>query len=109
MIALIVLLSVAAAALGAWSASSTLATNAGTSRRGIRRMQDYEVADVREQEMLESVGARVIAPVVRSLTDFARRITPVGYTENVKRKIVLAGNPPGYEVDRFLIIKLLGL
>ena len=34
--------------------------------------------------------------------------TPVGYTENVKRKIVLAGSPPGYEVDRFLILKLLG-
>ena len=26
----------------------------------------------------------------------------------MKRKIVLAGSPPGYEVDRFLILKLLG-
>ncbi len=109
MIVLIVLLAVAAAALGAWSASTTLATNAGTSKRGLRAMEDYEVADVREQEMLESVGARVFAPVTRGLTDFARRVTPVGYAENVKRKIVLAGNPPGYEVDRFLITKVLGL
>jgi tight adherence protein C len=110
MIALIVILAVAAAALGAWSASTTLATNAGSSsKRGIRAMEDYEVADVREQEMLESVGARVFAPVTRGLTDFARRVTPVGYTANVKRKIVLAGNPPGYEVDRFLIMKVLGL
>ena len=94
MIFLIVLLAVAAAALGAWSASTTLATNAGSSsKRGLRAMEDYEVADVREQEMLESVGARVFAPVTRGLTDFARRITPVGYTENVKRKIVLAGSP----------------
>jgi len=53
MIFLIVLLAVAAAALGAWSASTTLATNAGSSsKRGIRAMEDYEVADVREQEML---------------------------------------------------------
>jgi tight adherence protein C len=110
MILLIVLLAVAAVGLGAWSASTTLATNAGSSsKRGIRAVEDYEVADVREQEMLESVGARVLAPVTRGLTDFARRITPVGYTENVKRKIVLAGNPPGYEVDRFLIGKVLGL
>jgi tight adherence protein C len=109
MILLIVLLAVAAVGLGAWSASTTLATNASSgSKRGIRAMEDYEVADVREQEMLESVGARVFAPVTRGATDFARRITPVGYTENVKRKIVLAGSPPGYEVDRFLIGKVLG-
>jgi tight adherence protein C len=108
MIFLIVLLAVAAVGLGAWSASTTLATSSG-SKRGIRAMEDYEVADVREQEMLESVGARVFAPVGRTLTDFARRITPVGYTENLKRKIVLAGSPPGYEVDRFLIGKVLGL
>ena len=43
------------------------------------------------------------------ITDLARRITPVGYAENVKRKIVLAGSPPGYEVDRFLILKVLGV
>jgi tight adherence protein C len=110
MIALIVVLAVAAVALGAWSASTTLATNAGSSsKRGIRAMDDYELADVREQEMLEPVGARVFAPVTRGLTDFARRITPIGYTDNVKRKIVLAGSPPGYEVDRFLITKVLGL
>ncbi len=64
MIALIVILAVAAVALGAWSASTTLATNAGSSsKRGIRAMEDYQVADVREQEMLESVGDRVFAPV----------------------------------------------
>jgi tight adherence protein C len=109
MIALIVLLAVAAAALGAWSASTTLVTSAGTSKRGIRAVEDYKVTDVREQEMLESLGERVLAPVTRGLTDFARRITPIGYTESVKRKIVLAGNPPGYEVDRFLTMKVLGL
>jgi len=108
MILLIVVLAVAAVALGAWSASTTLATSSG-SKRGIRAMEDYDVSDVRDQEMLESFGARVFAPAAKSLSDFARRITPVGYTEGVKRKIVLAGNPPGYEVDRFLILKVLGL
>jgi len=108
MIALIVLLSVAAVALGAWSASTTLQT-ASASKRGLKAMEDYQVTtDVREQEMLEPVAVRVLAPVMHWITDFARRITPAGYTDNVKRKIVLAGNPPGYEVDRFLILKVLG-
>jgi tight adherence protein C len=32
----------------------------------------------------------------------------VGYLDTVKRDIVLAGNPPGYAVDRFLVMKVLG-
>ncbi len=107
MIAVIVVLAVAAIACGAWAASTTLESRSG-SKRSLAAMDDYHRADVRDQEMLESFGARVFAPVTRGLTDFARRITPVGYTENVKRKIVLAGSPPGYEVDRFLILKILG-
>jgi tight adherence protein C len=108
MVALIVVLAVAAIACGAWAASTTFESRSG-SRRSMRAMDDYEVADVREQEMLESIGARVLAPLSRGLLDVTRRITPVGYSENVKRKIVLAGNPPGYEADRFMILKLLGL
>src|SRR5579864_7736868 len=107
MIALIVVLAVAAISCGAWAASTTLESRSGT-RRSLRAMDDYQVADVREQEMLESIGARVIAPISRGLVDLTRRVTPVGYSETVKRKIVLAGSPPGYEVDRFMIFKLLG-
>lgn len=107
MIALIVLLAVAAVSLGAWAASTTMEVQQGT-RRSLRAIDDYQLADAREDEMMESIGARVLAPVGRSLTDLARRLTPVGYVDSVKRKIVLAGSPPGYEVDRFLIMKLLG-
>jgi tight adherence protein C len=107
MIALIVLLAVSAVTLGAWSASTTMEVRSGT-RRSLRAIDDYQLADARDDEMRESIGARVLAPMGRSLTDLARRLTPVGYVDNVKRKIVLAGSPPGYEVDRFLILKLLG-
>ncbi len=107
MIALIVLFAVAAVVLGAWSASASLETRSG-SKRSLRAMDDYELADVRDEKMKEPIGARVIAPISRGILDLARRFTPAGYNENVKRKIVLAGSPPGYEVDRFLILKVLG-
>jgi tight adherence protein C len=107
MIALIVILAVAAVILGAWSASTSLESRSG-SNRSLRAMDDYEIADVRDEQMKESIGARVIAPVSRGLLDLARRFTPAGYADGVKRKIVLAGSPPGYEVDRFLILKVLG-
>ena len=65
MIALIVVLAVAAVALrrvgGVHHGRGPLGT-----RRSLRAMDDYEVADVREQEMLESIGARVLAPVGRA-------------------------------------------
>jgi tight adherence protein C len=107
MIAFIVLLAVAAVSLGAWAASTTLEARTGT-RRSLRAIDDYQVVNVRDEEMQESLGARVLAPAGRALTDLARRLTPVGYVDNVRRKIVLAGSPPGYEVDRFLILKVLG-
>jgi tight adherence protein C len=106
MIVLIVILAVAAVTCGAWAASTSIESR---SRTSLRAIESYQVTDQREQQMLESFGARVFAPLTQSFTDLARRLTPVGYTENVKRKIVLAGSPPGYEVDRFLILKLLGL
>ncbi len=64
--------------------------------------------DVREQEMLESFTDRLVAPIGRRALEIARKVTPVGYVENLKKNIVLAGNPPGYEVDRFLVWKVFG-
>jgi tight adherence protein C len=35
-------------------------------------------------------------------------VTPAGYVEKLKKNIGHAGNPPGYEVDRILVWKVLG-
>jgi tight adherence protein C len=107
MIALIVLLAVCAIAAGAWAASTTVESRSG-SRRSMSAMDHYEIADVRDEKMRESIGTRVFAPISHGTVELARRFTPIGYNESVKRKIVLAGSPPGYEVDRFLILKVLG-
>jgi tight adherence protein C len=50
-----------------------------------------------------------VAHIGRRLCEVARNLTPVGYVEKLKRNIVLAGNPPGYEVDRVLVWKVLGV
>jgi tight adherence protein C len=104
---LIVALVVGFVILGAWSASTAMASRA-TTRRSIEAMSSYDTVNVRDQEMMESISDRVLVPVGKATTDLARKFTPVGYVENVRHKIVLAGNPPGYEVDRFLIWKVLG-
>ena len=108
MVVLIVLLAVSAVSLGAWSASTALEARTGT-RRSLRAIDDYQLVDVRDEEMAQPIAARVFAPAGKAATELARRLTPVGYIDGVRRKIVLAGNPPGYEVDRFLTLKLLGV
>jgi tight adherence protein C len=108
MIVLIVALAVAAVGLGAWSVSTSMDARAG-GRRSLRAIDDYQLVDVRDEEMAQPIAARVFAPAGRAFTNLARRLTPVGYVDGVRRKIVLAGNPPGYEVDRFLTLKLLGV
>jgi tight adherence protein C len=108
MVILIVALAVAAVGLGAWSVSTSMDARAG-GRRSLRAIDDYQLVDVRDEEMAQPIAARVFAPAGKAFTDLARRLTPVGYVDGVRRKIVLAGNPPGYEVDRFLILKLLGV
>ena len=38
-----------------------------------------------------------------------RRFTPKGYGEKVAQKLVHAGNPPNLNVDKILVMKLVGL
>ena len=108
MIFLIVLLAVSAVSLGAWAASTSIEAHTGT-QRSLRAIDDYQLVDVRDEEMRQPIAARVFAPLGKAATDLARRFTPVGYVDGIRRKIVLAGNPPGYEVDRFLTLKLIGV
>jgi tight adherence protein C len=77
-------------------------------RRSLRALEGYQITGVRDQEMLAGFGARVLEPLGSGIRDLVRRITPVGYVETVKHKVVLAGNPPGFEVDRLLVLKVVG-
>ena len=107
MLLLIIVFSVAAVLLGAWSVSTAIETRALVAR-SIRAVEEYGGTSVRRQEMLETVGERLLGPAARALIGVGRRLTPAGYSTTLKRKIVLAGNPPGYEVDRFLAAKVFG-
>jgi tight adherence protein C len=78
-------------------------------RESLRRLEGYQIQDVRDQEMLMPIGERVVAPLLDGLTGVARRFTPQGYGENVAEKLVHAGNPPNLNVDKVLVLKLLGL
>jgi tight adherence protein C len=78
-------------------------------RESLRRLEGYQIQDVRDQEMLAPMSERVVAPLLEGLTGIAQRFTPHGYGEKVARKLVHAGNPPNLNVDKILVMKLVGL
>lgn len=52
---------------------------------------------------------RVTSPFVSWLTSVGRRFTPADQTARMRRKLDLAGNPAGWDTDRILAFKVLGL
>lgn len=108
MVVLIVILAVTAICLGAWAASTSLELRVGT-KRSMRALDGYGAVDVHEQQMLESITDRIVAPAGRRLVRVARDVTPVGYADSVKRKLVYAGKGPGFTFDQFMIWKVVGL
>src|SRR4051812_339216 len=78
-------------------------------RDSLRRLEGYQIQDVRDQEMLAPISERVFAPLLEGLTGIARRFTPAGFGEGVAAKLVLAGSPPNLNVDKILVLKLLGI
>jgi tight adherence protein C len=78
-------------------------------RESLRRLEGYQIQDVRDQEMLAPMSERVVAPLLEGLTGVATRFTPKGYGEKVAQKLVHAGNPENLNVDKILVMKLVGL
>jgi tight adherence protein C len=107
MIGLIIGVAVGAVFLGAVAIGAILAERAQI-RESLRRLESYQVAGARDQEMLKGFGDRILSPFSSGAMGLVRKYTPVGYVEGIRHKLVVAGNPPGYEVDRLLIFKVLG-
>jgi tight adherence protein C len=76
-------------------------------RSSLRQLEDYEVESVREKELLTPITERAIAPFLAGLTGLGKRFTPVGYTEQVRVKLVSAGKGDQEHVDRFLAVRVI--
>lgn len=78
-------------------------------RAALRALDDYDLpANMRQRQMLQSLKARVLLPVVGRLVSLTGRFTPAGYVTGVRQKLACAGSPAGLDSDRFLATKVLG-
>ena len=75
-------------------------------RSSLRQLEDYEVENVRDQELLDPLKERAVTPIVAGLTAVGRRFTPQGYLENVRQKFSTLGSHGTDDVDRFLAVRV---
>jgi tight adherence protein C len=52
---------------------------------------------------------RVLNPFLDRLVGLGRRLTPADYSERILTKLNIAGNPPGWTIDRVLSLKVVGM
>jgi tight adherence protein C len=64
--------------------------------------------DLREEQMSENFGTRVLVPVVSKAGRFARRVTPIDARDRIEKKLMLAGSPVGWDAERVLAFKIIG-
>jgi tight adherence protein C len=86
-------------------------------RRAVRLLESQVVnasgvsadhVDLREQEMAENFGSRVMVPVISRATKVAKRITPLDTRDRIANKLVIAGGPAGWDAERVLAFKIIG-
>jgi tight adherence protein C len=81
-------------------------------REAMRMLEAAKVADVpmdqREQELAQPFRERVVRPVVSVVGMIGRRITPIDMRKRIEKKLVLAGNPPGWDAEKVAAFKVIG-
>jgi tight adherence protein C len=77
-----------------------------TVRSTLRQLDGYEVDNIRDRELLDSLGTRTIAPLLGRLTELGRRYTPQTYVEGFRTKLASIGYAGDDALDRFLALRV---
>lgn len=85
-----------------------------TEKRGVARslaaIRAMEKApDVLRQELERPFSERVIAPLGERLVGIGKRLTRADTADRIRHKLDVAGNPPGWDVNRIIGLKVLAM
>ncbi len=91
-----------------------MAATSSTEKVGVARSLDAIEAirtapDSMRAELDRPFNERVTSPFFQKMTDLGRRFTPSDQASRLRRKLDLAGNPAGWDSDRVLAWKMLGM
>jgi tight adherence protein C len=61
-----------------------------------------------QREFEPSFQDRVLGPMVERTLGIGKKLTPADHNERIRHKLEVAGNPPGWTVDRVTSLKFIG-
>ena len=93
-----------AVAVGLWNVLSQ-ADEKSTVRASLRQLDGYEVANVRDQELLKPVAERAVEPVLNTFMRLGKRFTPVGIMEKTRGQFLSLGHTTTTSWDRFMALR----
>ena len=70
------------------------------------RAVELRPSDLRNRELARPARERLVKPLYNTALTVARRFTPAGAREAIRRKLVMAGSPFGWDPDRVLVAKV---
>jgi tight adherence protein C len=70
--------------------------------------QVSDSVDLREEQLLGSAFERAILPGAKRLGRAVVSVTPIDLHARIARKLVLAGNPEGWDAERIVALKIVG-
>jgi len=67
-----------------------------------------EAVDLRQQDLQGSMLDRVFMPAAKRMGRGLVRLTPLDLNSRINRLLVLAGNPPAWDAERVVALKIIG-
>jgi tight adherence protein C len=79
--------------------------------RSLRSVRAIELTptDVRKRELATPFYQRVLIPSLKGVGGVGKRFTPASVTERLSKELVFAGSPVGWDAERVLAMKVLGV
>jgi len=86
-------------------------------RRAVRLLESQVIGpsgesaprvDIREQEMAENFATRIVVPIVAGAGRVAKKFTPLDTRDRIAKKLMVAGQPAGWDAERVLAFKVIG-
>jgi tight adherence protein C len=79
--------------------------------KALRSVRAIELTptDVRKRELAIPFYQRVLIPSGKAVGGLGRRFTPASVTERLGKELVFAGSPVGWDAERILAMKILGM
>src|SRR3712207_9189918 len=69
------------------------------------RAVEVRPSDLRNRELARPARERLLKPFYNAALGLTRRFTPAGAREAIRRKLIMAGSPFGWDPDRVLVVK----